>query len=50
MPKAIKKAAEAKREANARDQKKMANRRSHAKPGAVPHVNVREQAVVRELE
>ncbi|CAI5737320.1 unnamed protein product [Hyaloperonospora brassicae] len=50
VPKAIKKAAHAKREASARDQKKMANRRAHAKEGAVPHTNIREKVVVKELE
>ncbi|KAG6594183.1 glycoside hydrolase [Phytophthora cinnamomi] len=50
VPKAIKKAAEAKREASAREQKKMANRRAHAKEGAVPHTNIREKVVVREME
>lgn len=50
VPKAIKKAAAAKRETNAREQKKMANRRAHAKEGAVPHTNIREKVVVREME
>lgn len=50
VPKAIKKAAEAKREVDARDKKKMANRRAHAKRGAVPHVNMRERAIIKELE
>ncbi|KAG7390962.1 rRNA-processing protein sof1 [Phytophthora pseudosyringae] len=50
VPKAIKKAAGAKREASAREQKKMANRRSHAKEGAVPHTNIREKVVVKEME
>lgn len=50
MPKAIKKAAEAKREASAREQKKAENRRAHARPGAVPHANARTKAIVRELE
>jgi hypothetical protein len=50
VPKAIKKAAAAKRETNAREQKKMANRRAHAKEGAVPHTNIREKVVVKEME
>uniref|UniRef100_K3WUS7 Sof1-like protein domain-containing protein n=1 Tax=Globisporangium ultimum (strain ATCC 200006 / CBS 805.95 / DAOM BR144) TaxID=431595 RepID=K3WUS7_GLOUD len=50
VPKAIKKATEAKREAHKREKLKMDNRRAHAKPGAVPHANTREQAIVRELE
>ncbi|KAG2788447.1 DDB1- and CUL4-associated factor 13 [Phytophthora cactorum] len=50
VPKAIKKAAEAKRETRAREQKKMANRRAHAKEGAVPHTNIREKVVVKEME
>ena len=50
VPKAIKKAAQAKREAGAREQKKMANRRAHAKTGAVPHINIREKVVVKEME
>lgn len=50
VPKAIKKAADAKREASAHEKHKMDNRRAHAKPGAVPHVNTREKAIVREVE
>lgn len=50
MPKAIKKAAEAKRVENDREKLKTANRRAHAKPGAVPFVNTREKAIIRELE
>lgn len=50
VPKAIKKAADAKREANSREKHKMDNRRAHAKPGAIKHINTREQAIVREIE
>lgn len=50
MPKAIKKATDAKREASQREKQKTANRRAHAKPGAVPFTNTRAQAIVRELE
>ncbi|KAI9913980.1 hypothetical protein PsorP6_005566 [Peronosclerospora sorghi] len=50
VPKAIKKALQTKREASARDQKKMANRRAHAKEGALPHTNIREKVVVKEME
>lgn len=50
VPKAIKKAAEAKREAEKHSRKKQANRRAHAKPGAVPHVNTRARAIIKELE
>ncbi|GAB9465913.1 Glycoside hydrolase [Globisporangium polare] len=50
VPRAIKKAADAKREASSREKHKMENKRAHAKPGAIPHVNTREHAIVRELE
>jgi WD repeat and SOF domain-containing protein 1 len=50
VPKAIKKAAEAKRVENEREKQKTANRRAHAKPGAVPFTNAREKAIIRELE
>lgn len=50
VPKAIKKATDAKREASSREKHKMENKRAHAKPGAIPHVNTREHAIVRELE
>lgn len=50
VPKAIKKATDAKREASSREKHKTENKRAHAKPGAIPHVNTREHAIVRELE
>ncbi|KAI9908391.1 hypothetical protein PsorP6_004685 [Peronosclerospora sorghi] len=50
VPKAIKKVLQTKREASARDQKKMANHRAHAKEGALPHTNIREKVVVKEME
>ncbi|KAI9913248.1 hypothetical protein PsorP6_005764 [Peronosclerospora sorghi] len=50
VPKAIKKVLPTKREASARDQKKMANRRAHAKEGPLPHTNIREKVVVEEME
>ncbi|CEG41590.1 glycoside hydrolase [Plasmopara halstedii] len=50
VPRAIKKATQAKRESSTREQKKMASRRAHAKKGAVPHVNIREKVVIKELE
>ncbi|KAI9920565.1 hypothetical protein PsorP6_015623 [Peronosclerospora sorghi] len=50
VPKSIKKALQNKREASARDQKKMANHRAHAKEGALSHTNIREKVVVKEME
>ncbi|KAI9910637.1 hypothetical protein PsorP6_010421 [Peronosclerospora sorghi] len=50
VPKAIKKALQTKREDSARDQKKMANHRAHAKEGVFPHTNIREKVVVKEME
>lgn len=50
VPKAIKKATEAKREVTEREKRKTANRRAHSKPGAVPFVNTRTKAIIKEFE